>query len=255
MDLQERLEAIEAVHGDSTLSATGEKQLRFGLKTQAIDFQRLVPDVVFCSPLKRALRTALVAYPTHEIVVDANLRELDANVGMQKQEMHSFIEISSPDRKAKVDTSRVPDDAWWSTTPNEDQEKANRRVQRAMKHIYKKTSKGKVCAIVAHGGVFRTMMGKHTPFPKVWGNARGFPKNFKPYFAAIAPESSTSMRLKVIPATMDEATVVLVRHAHSRAQEANTLMKKIRKFRSEPHKRAEAAGSLDEKIRKFKEGV
>ena len=138
MALRESIDENVAVHGDSPLSATGEHQLCFRLKTKAEHFRRLSPTVVFCSPLRRALRTALVAYPNQKIVVDPRLRELDANTGMQRDEMQSFIETACPNRKAKVDVSRVRS-IWWAAEHSED---AERRVQRVLWDIYKKASKG-----------------------------------------------------------------------------------------------------------------
>jgi len=75
--------------------------------------------------------------------------------------------------------------------------------------------------------------------------------NFKPYFAKIVEEGT----LKVLPATAESATVLLLRHAQSRAQEANALQKKIKKFHPAPHREAEDAKALDKKIRRFNAGA
>ena len=248
MELQENLDTAETLHGgDCLLSATGEKQLRFVLKTKVADLQNLIPKFVYCSPLQRALRTALVAYPFHNIIVDPRLREIGTYVGMERQGICAFIDETAPQRTAKVDTTRVPEAAWWG---DENEKMAHTRVQRVLREIYKKTSKGKVCAIVAHGGVFKTMIGKPKPFPKLWGNPRGFPKNFRPYYGTI--DGATPGYLKLVPATVDAASVVLLRHAHSRAQTANSLLQKIDKFRSSSVQSAEAAAALDTQIKKFK---
>ena len=77
-ELQETFDDSEAAHGgDCGLSDTGEKQLRFALRTKAADLQSVTPHVVYASPLQRALRTALTAYPDCRIVVDPRLREVD----------------------------------------------------------------------------------------------------------------------------------------------------------------------------------
>ena len=220
--------------------------MRSRLKTKKIDLQRLIPHVVYCSPLQRALRTALVAYPDLRVVVDPRLREVGTRTGMQSSELRAFIADTAPQRHAKVDTTKVRDAAWWG---EEDEKLAHARVQRVLREIYKKTSKGKVVAMVAHGGIFKTMIGKSRPFPKIWGSVRGFPRNFKPYYGTLENETD---RLKVAPATADTASVVLLRHAHTRVQAANTLLQKIAKYRSSANKSVEAAAALDARIKRFK---
>ena len=54
-------------HGDAPLSETGERQLQFRLTTKAEDFKRLNPDLVFSSPLQRALHV-LDAIPLESLV-------------------------------------------------------------------------------------------------------------------------------------------------------------------------------------------
>ena len=249
--LTETLNASDLVHGDAPLSATGEKQIQFKLRTKAADFLSVLPDVVYSSPLRRALRTAVVAYPTTPIKVDPRLREINACAGMTKTQMESFVVTTSQTWKAKVDLSRVPaDKPWWNTSSSE--ENPAGRVERVLKDVHKYTLKAKKVAIVAHGGVIRSMIGKMRPFPKEWGNPRGFPKNFKPYYAAFCPTSSA---FKVIPAAKEDAVLILVRHAHSRAQAATTLAKKIQKFRQLKDPTPEAAKALDLKIRRFNSAV
>ena len=220
--------------------------MRFRLKTQPIDLQRLTPQVVYCSPLRRALRTALIAYPDRPIVVDPRLREVDTRTGMLDSELRAFIADAAPQRQAKIDTTKVRDAAWWG---EEDEKLAHTRVQRLLREVYKKTSKGKVVAMVAHGGVFKSMIGKPKPFPKIWGTVRGFPRNFKLYYGTLEIEAD---RLKVAPATADTASVVLLRHAHTKVQAASTLLQKIAKYRSSANQSAEAAAALDARIKRFK---
>ena len=250
--LTETLDASCLVHGDAPLSATGEKQIQFKLRTKAADFLAVLPDVVYSSPLRRALRTALVAYPAKKIKVDPRLREIHASAGKTKTELETFVAATCPNRKAKVDLSRVPaEKPWWSTAALEDEGGAAQRIQKVLKDVHKFTVKGKKVALVAHGGVFRSMVGKMKPFPKEWGSPRGFPRNFKPYFAAFCPTSSA---FKVIPATKEDAVLILVRHGHSRSQAANTLARKIQKFNRAPTT-PEAAKALDAKIRRFNAAV
>ena len=223
MELQEIFDATEAEHGgDCMLSITGKKQLRFSLSTKPPDLQRVAPHIVYSSPLQRALRTAFVAYGDRPIVVDPRLREIDTHNGMPSTELCAFIAHAAPQRTAKVNTTKVPDTAWWG---KEDEKKTHARVQGVLRDIYKQTSKGKNVALVAHAGILKAMIGTLKPFPKTWGTPRGFPKNFKPYYGAI--EGATPELLKVVPATSETASVVLLRHAHSRAQAAITLTRGI----------------------------
>ncbi len=248
MELTEELDAAGVTHGgDSALSSTGDKQLRFRLKTKSADIAKRTPYVVLCSPLQRALRTALAAYPDGpRIIVARRLREIGTTTGMQAEELRAFVDSLAPQRKAKVDTTKVPDAAWWE----EDNERtAHSRLQRVLRDVFKKTtSTGKLVVLVAHGGVFRAMVGK--PVPKSFGSARSFPQNFRPYYANIT--GSTPEYLTVAPAEPEQATLVLLRHAHSRAQAAETLRKKIAKYRSSSNQTAEKARALDRQIKKFK---
>ena len=93
------------------------------------------------------------------------------------------------------------------------------------------------------------MTGRITPFPKMWGSSRSFPQNMRPYYGTM--DASTPDALRVTPATADMANVVLLRHAHSRAQAAVSLQKKIFKFKGSDRS-AVAAAALDRKIRAFK---
>jgi len=247
MELTEELDMAGPTHGgDSALSKTGEKQIRFRLKTKSADIAKRTPYVVLCSPLQRALRTALAAYPDGpRIIVDPRLREIGTTTGMQAEELRAFVDALAPQRKAKTDTTKVPDSAWWE---EEDEKMTYTRVQRVLRDVFKKTSTGKVVVLVAHGGVFRSMVGK--PIPKAFGSARSFPQNFRPYFAAIT--GTTPEHLTVTPADPETATLVLLRHGHSRAQAAETLRKKIAKYRSSSNQTVEKARALDRQIKKFK---
>ena len=87
--------------------------MRFRLKTKPVDLQCLNPQVVYCSPLQRALRTALVAYPDRRVVVDPRLREIGTRDGMLSSELCAFIAAVAPERKANINTTKVRDTAWW----------------------------------------------------------------------------------------------------------------------------------------------
>ena len=229
--LQESLDVGELAHADSPLSAKGEKQLNFKLSTKPKHFQEAAPQKVICSPLKRTVLTALAAYPEHDIVVDPNLREIGCQTGLLKFELKSFIAGSSPDRKASVDISRVPEGPWWTST--ESTEEVDKRLQKILKEVQLLTGKknSRAVALVAHYSVFRTMVGDLRPFPHEWGCARGWPRNFKPYVGKVIKDLESKRRSRVVPQSVAVGPqVILLRHAHSRAQEANTLMKKLMKF-------------------------
>ncbi len=132
--------------------------------------------MLYCSPLKRALLTALAAYPRQKIIVDSRLREINTKEGMQKEELLKYVNKAAPQREAKVDTTKLPNEVWWD--PEETEKAVHDRIQSFLKMVYKKTSRGKVCALVAHGGLFNAMT-KRKPFPKIWCTPRGFPRNFK----------------------------------------------------------------------------
>ena len=208
-------------HGDARLSETGERQLQFRLTTKAEDFKRLNPDLVFSSPLQRALRTAMTAYPHHNIVLEPQLREIGTDAGMLQDKLRALI----PEEKTEsVDLRRITK-VWWGT---ETEEAAQQRTQRILEEIFKLTSKGKKVAIVAHSLLFRAMADDPKPFPKeLWDIPRAWPRNFKPYYGKIVK----GKRLFVEAKEAEQASVVLLRHAHPAAQEASTLLKKATRAR------------------------
>ena len=83
-------------------------------------------------------------------------------------------------------------------------------------------------AIVAHSLLFRAMAGDPKPFPKeLCEIPRAWPRNFKPYYGKIVK----GKRLFVEATEAEQASIVLLRHAHSAAQEASTLQKKAKRAR------------------------
>merc|ERR1719424_313376 len=66
------------------------------------------------------------------------------------------------------------------------------------------------------------------PFPKAWGAPRGWPKNFRPYYASLQC-SANSAKVRVEPAALEHASVVIVRHAHSAAQASRAAEKKMKR--------------------------
>ena len=110
--LQEQISETALIHGDAPLSLTGERQITFKLTSKASDFNTLKTDLVYSSPLKRAVRSAAAAFPAKKIKLDPRLRELDASGGLAKQELQSYVETTCPG--GNFDFGRVPDKPWCS---------------------------------------------------------------------------------------------------------------------------------------------
>merc|ERR1712232_1481405 len=124
--------------------------------------------------------------------------------------------------KGQVDVRRIPRGKWWG---GETLESVQIRVQSMLKEVQKAAEAGKVVAVVAHSLLLQHMAGYPIKgFPRAWGSPRGWPKNFKPYFAKVKQDSRGTLRFVAAPSRT--ATVVLVRHAHSAAQAARTSRKK-----------------------------
>ena len=59
------------------------------------DLQLVPVDTVFSSPLRRAVKTALVAYPTEKIVVLPDLHQVDANAGLCRADLLAFVSATA----------------------------------------------------------------------------------------------------------------------------------------------------------------
>jgi len=209
--------------GDVLFSSTGKRQLEFQGTRQPADFQTPSVKKVLCSPLRRAILTALAAYPNHKITLDPRLRECSAGGGMTVGKLRAWIKKVRPDRLADVDFSRLPRGVWWGA---EEKDETDSRLQSVLAALGGRAKTG-VWAFVGHSIAFRSMAGcPIRPFPKLWGTQRSWPKNFKPYFAN-AKRKAGKWRLGAT--TPKSAGVVLVRHAHSSRQAARTAQKKKRK--------------------------
>lgn len=201
--------------GDVLLSSTGKRQIAFELTTKASDF----PSVrkVFCSPLRRALLSAIAAYPKHKIIVEPRLKEVGASSGLTLRRLQAWLKKVRPKNLQDVDLSRVEAGVWWGA---EDESEAEKRLQSFLADI--RRLPGKV-AVFGHSVAFQTMASFSAKrFPRAWGTRRGWPKNFKPYYANIVTRGFTSVEA----APPRSANVVLVRHAHSRNQAARTAKKR-----------------------------
>lgn len=209
--------------GDVLLSSTGERQLAFELTAQPCDFQSPTVQKVFCSPLRRALLTALAAYPTHRILVEPRLQEIRSSSGLTLRKLRAWLKKEYPDRVKDVDFSKMPTGKWWG---NETQEDAEDRLQSLLLDVRRKQAKFGLIALVGHSVAFQTMAGfPGSPFPKLWGTRRGWPKNFKPYFAKVKRSADTG-KLRLFAVSLKSAEFVLVRHAHSAKQAARTAERK-----------------------------
>eukprot|EP00929_Paragymnodinium_shiwhaense_P100218 TRINITY_DN6238_c0_g1_i2.p1 TRINITY_DN6238_c0_g1~~TRINITY_DN6238_c0_g1_i2.p1 ORF type:complete len:225 (+),score=41.60 TRINITY_DN6238_c0_g1_i2:120-794(+) len=211
------------------MSQTGERQLAFELTAQPEHFVQRPVKAVLCSPLRRALLTALAAYPEHRIVVDPRLRECDASSGLTAKRLRSWLKETQPDSLKRLDLSRVPSGIWWG---KETTGAVQRRLSSVLKDSVKASSRKGIVALVTHSLAVKAMACcPMRPFPKAWGTPRGFPKNFKPYFARVR-EGESEGQLRIEAAHAKQAEVVLVRHAHSAKQAARTAEKKRRKLKA-----------------------
>jgi broad specificity phosphatase PhoE len=214
---------------DVPLSSLGKRQLAFQMARKSDDFLRRPPQKILCSPLQRALCTAIAAYPDRKIIMDHRLREVGAAGGMTKGELRKCIRGERLSSKGKFDVRRIPRGKWWGS---ETHESVQSRVQGMLKEVQKTADAGKVVAVVAHSLLFQHMAGYPIKqFPRAWGSPRGWPQNFKPYFAKVKQDSCGELRL--VSSSSLAATVVLVRHAHSAAQAARSAKNKRVKAREE----------------------
>jgi len=243
--------------GDVLLSSRGDRQLAFGLTREPADFQPHLVGKVFCSPLRRALLTALAAYPNHKITVDPRLREVEAQGGLDVKRLKAWLKQVRPDRVEDVDFSRLSSGAWWGS---EQPDEVATRLQSFLKDVNKSSARTGLVALVGHSIAIQTMAGLNNsgvhgqsvsrPFPRAWGNRRGWPQNFKPYFAKV---SLAGANLHVVPVAPKSARFVLVRHAHSAAQAARTAKKmrlKAAQSLRPPLKHHKAAHSLRPPLKK-----
>lgn len=211
---------------DVLLSQTGLKQVSFQCTTQPEHFKGRPPQKILCSPLRRAIITALAAYPNESIVLDTRLREKDATSGLMKLELEAYIAKHHPRAVALIDVSRIPaNKRWWGI---ETDAEVRQRLQSLLVEVKDFCLSSGTVAFVGHSLAMQYLVGYPIkPFPATWGAPRGWPKNFKPYFASL--NCSPDSRIRVVPSEMDTAQLVLVRHAHSEAQAARTAEKKIQR--------------------------
>eukprot|EP00747_Dinoflagellata_sp_TGD_P032485 gnl/TRDRNA2_/TRDRNA2_136029_c0_seq2.p1 gnl/TRDRNA2_/TRDRNA2_136029_c0~~gnl/TRDRNA2_/TRDRNA2_136029_c0_seq2.p1 ORF type:complete len:242 (-),score=40.02 gnl/TRDRNA2_/TRDRNA2_136029_c0_seq2:253-978(-) len=236
------MSGVKFMDDDVPLSETGERQIAFKLTTKPKDFLACPVQRVYCSPMRRAIRTCLAAYPDYRVIIDPRLKEVSCTGGMNVHELTAFVAREQPSRSQGVEVARMPAKAWWGL---EDDDDVRHRIQEIFEEIHEACSKGEIqrAALVCHSVLIRAMAGLPTvTFPKAWGSPRGWPKNFKPYFTRL--ERAADGDLRVIAAAPGEATVVLLRHAHSAAQAARTADKKEKKRKAAE---AEALGSLRKK--------
>ncbi len=129
--------------GDTVLHEHGELQalrLRERMKNVHV-------DAVYSSPLKRAVRTAEIAFPSHDIIIDESLKERSYGIieGILIEDFKQNFPSHVVDKFYK---SRHLD-----VEGAEGIEELERRAVEAMKRIAE-ANKGKKVAIVAHGGIF-----------------------------------------------------------------------------------------------------
>lgn len=208
-------------NSDCDLSDLGMCQVNFERTCKAKDLAKIGAKpitTVYCSPLKRAIRTAFAFPNVQQIIIVPDLAEIRTNEGMNSTQLYQWIrEQNMPEHLFKC-RGMGSKDPWFRNMAKETKKNAQKRVCRALSYIYLKT-KNNASAIVSHSNAINMMLGRHTyPFkkkneknsklPKGWGS-RGFPANFKPFKVAFKIGDS-SIQLK--PGNK----LLLIRHAHSR---------------------------------------
>ena len=140
---------------DSTLSDRGMRQVAFKLSCKSKD---LCPGgqpvhLVFCSPLKRAILTALAFTAAKCVVLVPGLAEVRTGYGMNAVEMAAWFAESGIDG-SKFDLSMLNPE-WASNLAKETESAARARVNRTLTAIQRywgasEYSKGTKIAIVSH---------------------------------------------------------------------------------------------------------
>ncbi len=137
---------------DSKLVALGEKQAY--LLAKKMSKERI--DVIFSSPLQRALRTAEIIFPNRKINVVEDLHERDCGV-------MEFKPMSMLTKKQREDFEKTGE---LRVKGAETVSQAQRRGYSVLMKIYRK-HKGQNIAIVAHNDILKAMVSAAVKCPYV----------------------------------------------------------------------------------------
>jgi broad specificity phosphatase PhoE/HD superfamily phosphohydrolase YqeK len=138
----------------NVLNPNGKKQAQELKKF----FDRIPIDAVYSSPLKRALQTASIVFPKHEIRTDAGLREREYGIleGMKWE----IARKKYPKELAEYEKTRDLRVAGAEST-----EQVQERARKATQKIVKE-NRGKRIAIVGHGFLNKALLAALLGWPK-----------------------------------------------------------------------------------------
>lgn len=207
---------------DCELSERGIRQISFKLTRKHKDIATVGKKpikVVFCSPLKRSIRTAMAFPYVNKIVVIPGLSEIRPLAGMNIKQMKAWMFNQCIDSNLFDLTMLKNTPEWQKQFKKETEKEAQQRISKALTTVSKQ-QKNKSIAIVSHKNTINMCLGRYTyPFktkkqrnpqlPKGWGFHRGFPANFKP-FRVKFKSLKNGMGL-----VSGKGHILLIRHAHS----------------------------------------
>lgn len=239
---------------DCDLSPLGEKQIAFEMKTKPEHLQvgGSPVKVAFVSPLWRAVRTALAAFPKASLVLLPDLCEVGTCFGLNVADVRGRVQSAGFSSRS-VDYSRVNDRWWEGVEPRTDGKAAVARVRRALLTV-RELAGDKPCAVVCHGNVIDVAMGRHKwlsqtydwtpevimnpplPLSHCWRRGcvmQTFPNNFFPYRGTISKEGVFVPPCSPPNHEQGErcfgGSVLMLRHAHSADNKAEEARKRAEK--------------------------
>lgn len=143
-------------HMDSSLTATGYKQLEY----LAERFKSVPLDAVYSSDLRRAYNTALAVTKYHSLKIQSTPRLREICMGIW--EGASFGDMTHADPAAMYNFNNDP--AKWSVEGAETYGQCAERIYAAIKDIAAK-NEGKTVAVVSHGVATRALLAKLMDIP------------------------------------------------------------------------------------------
>ena len=217
---------------DCELSECGIRQTTFKLTRKACDIASIGGkriETLFCSPLKRAIRTALAFPHTTKIILIPGLAEVRTSSGMNYLQMVAWLTKESIDI-SKFDLTILQQEQHW-TAAKETKQSAEQRISKALQEIRNLSSTNAI-GIVSHKNTINMCLGRHTypfkerkeinpPLPHGWGCRQGFPANFKPLRVRFG-------KRHLVPA-LTNGNIVIIRHAHSQNNEKRRKRRKTLK--------------------------
>jgi len=143
---------------DPELTALGESQARIQNSLWKTEMAAgiPVPQKGYCSPLTRAMRTAVISLDgvilnTHEnVVVVENCRELNGQHTCNKRRSKSYIQDEFP--QLGIESGLTEEDELWDANKRESWEDVKRRARHVLEAIFV-NDPGPYISITTHAGV------------------------------------------------------------------------------------------------------